>query len=128
MHGVIVQQGALFQPLVDENVVSHAQQLFDVQLLIHAGNTRRRGLVGVFKDPLFAVDVDFALVGHMNAGEDLDQCGLACAVFTDQAMDLSRLNGKLHVVQCNYARKSLRYVFQLNYVFAHLNITSISPD
>ena len=64
----------------------------------------------------------------MNTGKDLDQCGFACTVLTDQAVDLARLNGKLHIAQCNYARKSLRYVFQLNYVFAHLNITSISPD
>lgn len=73
------------------------------------------------------MDKDFAFIGHMNAGEDLDQSGFASAILTDQAVDLTRFNSELHVVQCNYAWKSLRYVFQFNYVFAHLNITSISP-
>ena len=47
----------------------------------------------------------------MNAGEDLDQRGFTRAVLTDQAMDLTRLNSKLHIFQRNYAWKSLRNIF-----------------
>ena len=47
VHGRVVEQIALLEPLVDKNVVRNAQQLFNIQLLISAGDARSSGLVRV---------------------------------------------------------------------------------
>ena len=67
------------------------------------------------------------LVCLMYTSQHLDQRRFACAVLTDQAEDLARLDGKLHVFQSHYARKTLGRVFQFYYVFTHLHITFSSP-
>ena len=126
VHTLVIQEEALLGPLVDKNVVRDAEELFDVQLLIHAGDARGGGFVGVLKNLSLPVDIDLALIRHVDAGEDLDQRGFARAVLTDQSVDLARLHGQLHVVQGYDAGKPFGYVFQLNYVFAHLIITSFS--
>ena len=107
VHGIIVEQSALLDPLVNENVVSDAQKLLHVQLLINAGNTCSGGFVRILKDLLFAVYIDFALISLVYTSEDLDQRGLTRAVLTDQTEDLTRLDRELHVLQCDNARKSL---------------------
>ena len=43
MHGRVIQQSTLFDPLVDENVVSNAQQLLNVKLLIYARDAKSFG-------------------------------------------------------------------------------------
>ena len=126
VHALIVQEEALLGPFVDKDIVRDAEELFNVQLLVHAGNARGGGLIGVFEDLPLSVDIDLALVRHVDAGENLNQRGFARAVLSDQSVDLARLHGQLHVVQGHNAGESFGYVSQLNYVFAHLIITSFS--
>ena len=76
---------------------------------------------------LDAVYINLTLVCLMHTSQHLDQRRFACAVLTDQAEDLARLDGKLHVFQSHYARKTLGRVFQFYYVFTHLHITFSSP-
>ena len=127
MHGRVVKKRALLEPLVDENVVRNAQQLFNIQLLINAGDARSSGLVRVLEVLLYAIYENLALIRLMYAGEYLDQRRFAGAVLTDQAEDLARLDCQLHVSQSHYARKTLGRVFQFYYVFTHLHITFSSP-
>ena len=127
VHGRVVEQIALLEPLVDKNVVRNAQQLFDIQLLINAGDARSSGLVRVLEVLLYAVYEDLTLVCLMYTSQHLDQRRLACAVLADQAEDLARLDCQLHVSQSHYARKTLGRVFQFYYVFTHLHITFSSP-
>ena len=47
--------------------------------LVHAGNARGGGLIGVFEDLPLSVDIDLALVRHVDAGENLNQRGFARA-------------------------------------------------
>ena len=96
----------LLEPLVDKNVVRNAQQLFDIQLLINAGDARSSGLVRVLEVLLYAVYEDLTLVCLMYTSQHLDQRRLACAVLADQAEDLARLDCQLHVSQSHYARKN----------------------
>ena len=127
VHGRVVEQLALLEPLVDKNVVRNAQQLFNIQLLINAGDARSSGLVRVLEVLLYAIYENLALIRLMYAGEYLDQRRFAGAVLTDQAEDLARLDCQLHVSQSHYARKTLGRVFQFYYVFTHLHITFSSP-
>ena len=120
MHGRVVEQIALLEPLVDKNVVRNAQQLFNIQLLINAGDARSSGLVRVLEVLLYAIYENLALIRLMYAGKYLDQRRFAGAVLTDQAEDLARLDCQLHVSQSHYARKTLGCVFQFYYVFTHL--------
>ena len=127
MHGRVIQQSTLFDPLVDENVVSNAQKLLNVKLLIYARDASRCRIVRVLEMLLDAVYINLTLVCLMYTSQHLDQRRFACAVLTDQAEDLARLDGKLHVFQSHYARKTLGRVFQFYYVFTHLHITFSSP-
>ena len=73
VHGRVVKKRTLLDPLVDENVVRNAQQLFNIQLLINAGDARSSGLVRVLEVLLYAIYENLALIRLMYAGEYLDQ-------------------------------------------------------
>ena len=120
VHGRVIQQGSLFDPLVDENVVSNAQQLLNVKLLIYARDASCRRFVRVLEMLLNAVYKDLTFVCLMYTSQHLDQRRFACAVLTDQTQDLAGLDRKLHISQSHYARKTLGRVFQFYYVFTHL--------
>ena len=54
-----------------------------------------------------AVEAQFALVGPMDAGDDLDQRRLAGAVFAEQRMDRAAAQRQRDVLQREHARESL---------------------
>ena len=111
VHGGVVEQAALLDPLVDENVVGNAHQRLNIQLLVYAGDTSGRGLIRVLELLELSFDVDLAFIRLMYAGQHLDQRGLTRAVLTDQAKDLTRLDVQVHVVQCDDAREQLHRIF-----------------
>ena len=55
-----------------------------------------------------AVDDDFALVGLVDAGQDLDERGFAGAVFANQRRDLAGVERDADIVERLHAGKNLR--------------------
>lgn len=77
VHGRVVEQIALLEPLVDKNVVRNAQQLFNIQLLINAGDARSSGLVRVLEVLLYAVYEDRSDTAENTTGVSVPSV-LAC--------------------------------------------------
>src|SRR5579872_1689738 len=76
-----------------------------------AGSLRlvRRGPFDVF-----AVEAKFAVVRSVNASDDLDERGLACAVLSKQSPNFAGCNGKIDAIERTHARKGLRYALGFN--------------
>ena len=80
------------------------------------------------QSPLLAVHVDLPLLRSVNAGEHLNQGGLAGAIFADQAVDLSRPDANRHIFQCDDTRKTFGNVLQLDNILAHGITSFLFPD
>ena len=65
------------------------------------------GLHRVREATLLAVDLDVALVGLVDAGQDLHQRRLARAVLTDQAVHLAGVQGQVRVGEHGVAEEAL---------------------
>ena len=128
VHSGVVQKAVFLDGASHENVIRDRQLLDDVQLLVHAGNARLAGLDGVVEDDLLAVHVDLPLLRSVNAGEHLNQGGLAGAIFADQAVDLSRPDANRHIFQCDDTRKTFGNVLQLDNILAHGITSFLFPD
>ena len=59
-----------------------------------------------------ALQNDFALIGLIDTGQNLDQSGLTGTVLTDQAMDGTTLNADGNIVQCLNAGELFGDIFQ----------------
>ena len=128
VHSGVVQKAVLLDGASHENVICDRQLLDDVQLLVHAGDARLAGLDGVVEDHLLAVHVDLPLLRSVNAGEHLDQGGLAGAILADQAVDLSRPDANRHIFQCDDTRKTFGNVLQFDNVLTHGITSFLFPD
>ena len=91
---------------VDSDVFRHRQVGEQGEILIDhldpLANRFDRGQRGVFA----TIDDDRALVGRMDAGDDLDQRRFARSVLTDQAAYLAPADLEADIVQRRYARKA----------------------
>ena len=123
VHSGIVQKQTLFHGAPHENIIRNRQLLDNVQLLVHTGDSRLPGLNRVLENDLLAVNKDVSLLRSMDAGEHLDQGGFACAVFSDQTVDLTGSDANGHIFQCDDTRKTLGNIFQFDDILAH-GITS----
>jgi len=63
--------------------------------------------LGLLISAFFAADVDFSLIGGIEAVEDVHQRRLAGAVFAQQGMDLAWFQRQVDMVIGQNARKSL---------------------
>ena len=54
-----------------------------------------------------AVDADFALIGTVDAAQDIDEGGLSGAVLAEQGMDLPAAQLEVHAVQRDDAAEAL---------------------
>ena len=119
MHRAVVQQRALFEPLIDVDVVCDIQELLDVQLLVNAGDACLDRFLGGVEMHFLPVHDDLALVRLVNARKGLDQCGLAGAVLSDQPEDLSRLHVEIHLIESDDTRKCLTDILQFYNILTH---------
>ena len=83
VHGIIVEQSTLFEPLIDKNIIGNAKQRLNIQLLIYTRNTSGSGLVRVLELLELTLDIDFALIRLMYTCQYLNQRGFARAILTD---------------------------------------------
>ena len=120
VHGLVIQKTVgMPDRTADEDIIHHRQLRHNVLLLIHAGDARRARLNRILEYLFFARDEDFALLGNMYAGQNLDERGLSRAVLTDQTMDFTRTDLNGHALQRDNAGKTLGNVFQLHHISAH---------
>jgi hypothetical protein len=78
------------------DVFRHGQVGEQSGLLINAGNPELMGSGGREVRDAFAIDVDVATIGLVRAGDDLDQCGFARTILTEQRMHLPRPQVERH--------------------------------
>ena len=97
--GLPVDAARLFGLTADKDVLRHAQIGAQVDLLIHGGNAALHGLqrAGGGNGP--ALHGDLAAVLCVDAGQDLNQGGFSRAVFADQRVDFTGVQGEIHILQ-----------------------------
>ena len=88
--GAEMAKGATLAGLAaKENVLGSAQFGNEVELLMDDADAEREGFLGGGRDHLGAVEQDAATILRINAGEDLDEGGLARAVFAHKGEDFT---------------------------------------
>jgi hypothetical protein len=83
------------------------------EVLVHHADTGRDGVAGAGEVLHLVVEQDLALVGPVEAVQDVHQRGLAGAVLTEQAVDLPRLDGQRDPVVGDQRPEALGDVTQL---------------
>ena len=95
--------------VAQENVLGHRELLDEVQLLVDDGHAHRQRFVGV-GDPVVApLEADRSRIAPMDAGEDLDERGLARSVFSDEGVRLAGHDFEVNFRERLDARKGLGY-------------------
>jgi hypothetical protein len=93
--------------VAEHHVLRDGAQRDEVQLLVDGGDARLLGLARARDHDGAAVEDAFALVAGIDAGEDLDQRGLAGAVLADDGVDLAPAQPQARVHQRGHAAEGL---------------------
>ena len=102
----------------DVHVLGDGQVGAERDLLVHGGNAHVLGVLrGLDGDrAVVALEVDVAAVLLVDAGQDLDERGLARAVLAHEGVDLARTEREVDVLQGLHAREVLADAPHLNEV------------
>jgi hypothetical protein len=100
-----------------EDVLGHAQKGHQVELLVDDTDAQGQGLSRSLDHGRLAIDDDSTLVVPVSPGQDLDQGGLARAVFPDQHVNLAAPQVEAHIVQGLDPRKLLADPLELEHHF-----------
>ena len=83
-----------------EEIARHAHQRHQRQILVDRGDAACRACPAASRSAIgLAVDQNFALVGHVHAGQNLDQRRFAGAIVAKQAMDFAGPDVEGHVLE-----------------------------
>ena len=85
--------------MADEDVLGDGQVGKEQRLLIDRGDAEALRFRGAADLDRLAGEQDFAAVGLIDAGDDLDQRGFAGAVLAEQRMDLAGVKGERDVFE-----------------------------
>ncbi|MPM71272.1 hypothetical protein SDC9_118236 [bioreactor metagenome] len=110
VHLFPLDHAALDGLVTHKDIFRNAQVRIARHVLIDRGNARALRVQRGFELHLFAVEEHRAVLGMMNARDNLDKRRLARAVFAHQRVNLARLELKIHAVQRFHARENLRDV------------------
>ncbi len=83
-------------------------------MLVHHADAGRDGVGGTPEVHGLAVEEDLALVGPVQPEQDVHERRLAGAVLPEQGVDLSALDGEVHVLVGDDAREPLGDAAQLD--------------
>ena len=93
--------------MADKDVLGHGQFIKQHRFLMDGGDAclprRLRGREMGF----YAIDQNLAVIGLIDAGQDLDDGGFARTILADQRGDLTGVKVDLHPVQRPHAGKGL---------------------
>ena len=82
----------------EEDILRHGHMRHQHQFLVNNGNTIVTGSIYAVNNNLFSVDADLAFLRDIDAAQHLDQRGFARTVLTQQRVDLSGFQLKLHIL------------------------------
>lgn len=106
-HGDPVDEAETAGLVADEEVVRHRHVGQKVDLLVDGAYSQALGVGGVRRGDGDAIELDAARITLIDAGEGLDQGGLAGPVLAEQRHDLPPSQGKIHLMQGPYPGKGL---------------------
>ena len=98
---------------MDENVFGHRERRDQASFLVDDGNAAVESLVGRAHRNRLARQSVAALIGLVDAGDNLDERRFPGTVLPDQCVHFSRPQGQAHIVECLHAGKSLADIGQL---------------
>ena len=106
-HGGSIDEAEAAGFVADEEVVGHRHVRQQIDLLIDGAYPQALGMSGICRGDGDAIEFDTAPVGLIDAGEGLDQGGLAGAVLAEQRHDLPPSQGEVHLMQGTHPGKGL---------------------
>ena len=84
--------------VAEHDVLGHGEHRDEHEVLVHHADAGLHGVAGAGEVLDGVVEQDLALVGLVQAVEDVHQGGLACAVLAEQAVDLTGFDREVDVV------------------------------
>ncbi|MEY9883986.1 hypothetical protein ABIA43_005520 [Bradyrhizobium sp. USDA 328] len=106
-HLAIAHDAEAHRLAVEKQVLRHRQVRQQVDLLVDGGDAGPKRRLGRARRDLFTTDPDNAGISRKNAGDDLDQRGLAGAVLAEQRMDLAGAQREVDLLQGTHGAKAL---------------------
>ena len=100
----------------EDDVIQNGEAFHQLEVLVHHADAEVVGIVGVFDLDFLAILFDHALFRLIQAEQHAHQGGFACAVLTQQGVDLALLELQGNVVVGDDAGESLRDVKHLDRV------------
>ena len=107
--------------VADEDVLRDGEVRVAGDVLVDGRDAEPLGIRGAVDLHRCAVEEDLAGVGLVDAGDHLDEGGLARAVLPDERVDLPVLQVEMHVVQRFHAREGLCDVRKLKDAVSHFD-------
>ena len=93
----------------EDDVLRHGEHVHELVVLVDHADVVVEGILRRADGGEHTVDIDFALVGEVDAGEHIHQSRLSAAVFTEQGKDLAPV-----AVVCDDLAKALGNVSEFN--------------
>ena len=106
---VVQEEAAATWLPADEDVLRDGEIGHQVELLMDDADPGLLGMFGPADLVALAVEVELALIGGVDPGEQLHQRRLAGAVLADQGEHLAAVQVQVHVLQGLHAGKALRH-------------------
>ncbi len=103
----------LHQPpgqLFEHDVLADREARDQIALLVDHADAERHGVAGVEQADLFAAHDELALVGPVDAGDDLDERRLAGAVLAEQRVDRALGERQRHTLEGFDPREELAHM------------------
>jgi hypothetical protein len=104
-HGAAVNHAEEARLAAEKQVFRYREVLQKIDLLIDGADAKRLCSGDIIGGNLVAFEIDRAPVAAIDAGQDLDQCRFARAVFAKKRMNLALLKGEIDVFKGGYAEK-----------------------
>ena len=82
----------------ENDVLRRRQHVYELEMLMDHADAVVKGILGGADDDFFSVDLDFAFVRKIDAGEHVHERRLAAAVFAEQREDLSAVNVQPYLI------------------------------
>ena len=110
--GLDVQLARLVE--TEDDVLRCGEHVHELVVLVDHADVVVEGVLRRADGGEHTVDIDFALVGEIDAGEHIHQRRLSAAVFTEQGKDLAPVDGQVDAVVCDDLAKALGNVSEFN--------------
>ena len=127
LHLIMMQEERLF-PGIQKDILRHRQRRDEAEVLVHHTDPQFDGILGRMNVCRFSFIPDFSGVRPVDPHQDIHESTLAGPVFTQQGVDLTRIDGQTDILVRLDQTKGLEDMLHLQDRFFHDFSMMMSPD